>query len=445
MMDRCGKKYGANKTLGSELVTAVVEIHMSDFHPITMTRVAVILANLSADKVVDGISKLLVKSDVMRLTSTTCKNLTVQLDLKLNKGFTLARALYDAGHINLEEFDELVCKFFTRGILHVCNKSKLGPEGVSYKDLGEVCSAFMTDATCMVGDELVIDKTGEWTPSQNVAPVVEKGESKKGPTLLTDADQQNPHFVLESKGFKIGQTVVERGLGVSHGMYTLLEITPKDVKLVEMKTFGRAELNVRLNHELFIKNWSRYEGAVPFAVPIERSAGACVNRNIHIDTLRCKVFASIKAYELKHSENRTVQYAFLPAMVVATVKYDAGKLKLAPFTDLNKIKSDKSATASQIRVGDQMLYAYPPTRATTAAKLDDASSADLLWVPYWWVESTDSLAAANMKRVSVTDGDITYPIFQNTKVVQPFTRLLYFKAREQRQALTGAKRVKVDP
>jgi hypothetical protein len=50
-----------------------------------------------------------------------------------------------------------------------------------------------------------------------------------------------------------------------------------------------------------------------------------------------------------------------------------------------------------------------------------------------------------MKRVSVTDGDITYPIFQNTKVVQPFTRLLYFKAREQRQALTGAKRVKVDP
>jgi hypothetical protein len=49
-----------------------------------------------------------------------------------------------------------------------------------------------------------------------------------------------------------------------------------------------------------------------------------------------------------------------------------------------------------------------------------------------------------MKRVSVTDGDIQYSIFQNSRVIQPFTRLMYFKAKDQKQALAGAKRVKVD-
>ena len=49
-----------------------------------------------------------------------------------------------------------------------------------------------------------------------------------------------------------------------------------------------------------------------------------------------------------------------------------------------------------------------------------------------------------MKRVSVIHGDITYPIFQITKVVQPVTRLLYFEPIEQKQAIAGAKRDELD-
>ena len=444
MLDRCGKKYGSNKTIGSELFGAVVDLHISDFEVITMTRIAVILANLTSDRVVDGISKLLVKSDVSRLTGPNCRNATLQLDAKLNKGYAMARTLYENGNINIEDFDELVCKFFTRCILHVCNKSKSGPEGVSYKDLQEVCSAFMTDATAMVGEGVVIDTSGTWKPTEAVASMPKQGGPAKVSSMLTSDEQQDPTFVLESKGFKINQVVVEKGLGLSHGMYALTEITPNDVKLDELTTFGPSRSSVRMAHDAFIKNWLKYGGAVPFSVPIVQTPCACGQRSVQVDVIRCKVFESINAYELKQSTHRSLQYAFNPAIVVTTVKYDAGKLEFAPFTDLNKIKCDKNATASPIKVGDAMMYAYPPTKATSATKLEEASSADILFIPYWWVESTDIAEAANMKRVSVTDGDMQYSIFQNSRVVQPFTRLMYFKAKDKKQALVGAKRVKID-
>jgi hypothetical protein len=128
LMDRCAKTYGADKLLGEELITSVVDVNFGDFSTLVMTRVAVVLANLTADKIVDGVSKLILKSDIERLKSSANKPKTIALDEILNKGYNLAKQLYVGGSLSLGEFDEIVCKLFTRGILHLCNKEKLGAE-----------------------------------------------------------------------------------------------------------------------------------------------------------------------------------------------------------------------------------------------------------------------------------------------------------------------------
>ena len=57
MMDRFAKNYGANKVVGEEMITTVVVLHVNVTQPMVMLRVAAVLTNLAADKVVDGVTR----------------------------------------------------------------------------------------------------------------------------------------------------------------------------------------------------------------------------------------------------------------------------------------------------------------------------------------------------------------------------------------------------
>ncbi len=62
---------------------------------------------------------------------------------------------------------------------------------------------------------------------------------------------------------------------------------------------------------------------------------------------------------------------------------------------------------------------------------------------FWWVESSDNEALANMKMVASTSEKVTFPVLQNTKTLKPFDRLVQFKAKDKKAALSDAKRIKL--
>ena len=69
-MDRFGKRFGEDKVLGEEFVCSLVDLVFSKTEKVVAVRIGMILCDIVTDKIVDGISKCIVKTDVERMKGT---------------------------------------------------------------------------------------------------------------------------------------------------------------------------------------------------------------------------------------------------------------------------------------------------------------------------------------------------------------------------------------
>ena len=84
-----GKQYGENATIGSELMCALVDVTLSKSYLFVMTRNAVLLTNMRIGKSIDGIARLVPKTDFYGLKAKkyedTPKNCETFLEYAWNK------------------------------------------------------------------------------------------------------------------------------------------------------------------------------------------------------------------------------------------------------------------------------------------------------------------------------------------------------------------------
>ena len=440
-MDRFGKMYGANKKLGEDFITAVVDLHLSDLEPCTWIRVAALLSNLASDKVSDGVAKLLLPSDIDKLKGKACKAKAVSLDGDLGKAYRIATDLRTSGKIDLEQQDELIGQFFTRSLLHLVQKGKVGPERVARKDQQEIIGMFVSEATAMTGDyTTIVDPDGKWK-ALTVIEGAPDAESSNATIVMTDADLRNPERILANKGFTKDGVVFERAVGPAAGLYKIANFSSSEVTMGQLTAFEEPTFDVKVPLAQFIKDWGSYNGKVPYAVPTSTSKCATAHASMKMDEARCTVFKALKDFEsnARAAPGATLQYGLQPNVVVAAGKIEKGKLVLAPFSDLNKVRPDDSQGAAQIKCGGHVLYVSPPARATDQKKMDGK---DVFYVPYWWVRETDKEDQANVALVQQTTVHITFKAYKNTRVIQQFEKLLVYKAKTQHAPLQDARKIK---
>ena len=439
MMDRFAKNYGANKILGEEFVSAIVDLHISDVDPLTMIRVACVLTNLISEKVVDGVAKLILKSDIEKLRIVAHKAKVIEFNAELNKGHRLATNLFALGHISQDQSDELIGKLFTRSILHRFGKEKAGPELRRYKNQDEIQSAFVSEcleAVCIDGFQ--VDPEGKWMPLK-ITPEDERIFAAIAPVqLLTQEQLSDPKLIMKAKGFAVCSIAFERKFGSQAGLYELVAIAGSSIELVEIVTFGEPNIKVEVALEIFIATWCVFKGIIPFVVPDHYTHETIKQQ---LETARRNAFLAISQHEATNAENRTLQYVLHPSIVVASEKCAKGSLKLAPLTDLGKIRIERSESSVPVKVGGQMVYAYAPSKPADKTKLD---AADVRFVPFWWVAEASDEASANMKFVSSTVDGVVFPVFQNTRVILPFEQLKYYKPKLKKAPVASdAKRIKI--
>eukprot|EP00435_Cladocopium_sp_Y103_P055932 s70_g18.t1 len=149
------KQYGENATTGSELMCALVDVTISKSNMFVMTRNAVLLTNICIGKCIDGIAKLVAKSDFASLRSK--KN---EESLKICEGF-LESAWNKTTQSQIEKSESF--KIFAlaamRAILCLFKKEKHGREGKEFSweeienmfhgDLakGSICSMSTSDSS----------------------------------------------------------------------------------------------------------------------------------------------------------------------------------------------------------------------------------------------------------------------------------------------------------
>ena len=326
-MDRFGKTYGANKKLGEDFITAVVDLHLSDLEPCTWIRVAALLSNLASDKVIDGVARLLLPSDIDKLKGKAFKSKAISLDGDLGKCYRLAGALRASGKIDTEQEDELIGQFFTRSLLHLVQKDKVGPERIARKGQEEIIGLFVSEAIAMTGDYTTeVDPDGKWKSLTRIEEAPEAEGSHATLVVMTEADLRNPERILANKGFAKDGVVFERAVGPAAGLYKIANFNSSEVTMGQLSAFAEPTFDVKVPLAQFIKEWGSYNGKIPYAVPTSISKCATAHASMKIDEARCTVFKALKEFEAnaREAHGATLQYGLTPNVVVAAEKIEKG-------------------------------------------------------------------------------------------------------------------------
>ena len=102
-LGRIEKAYGEDKVLGEEFVSSVQTLLVSKTAKVNYVRTALVGANLTTNKTVEGVAKLLVKSDVQRLASRDVKDDTVLTDQRINESEKIMQQEHYEGHATQEQ------------------------------------------------------------------------------------------------------------------------------------------------------------------------------------------------------------------------------------------------------------------------------------------------------------------------------------------------------
>ena len=440
-MDRFAKQFGENKALGEEFVTAIADFEFSKTEKIIHMRVSMIVTNLVAEKVVDGIARLLVKSDVDKLKSKALVEQTSANESRIRTAWTIGMNAVNSGMIGEDAFDGIIGQFMVRSILTFLGKQKMGPEKREFKDLDEVRVEFIKAIFKASGGKDV--DIGEWVDVDvsgggDTEPVEDPNDSLGGSDRFRSADEQNdPRAIFEENGFKIGCYVREKGVE-SKDIYIVQHVGEDgEIKLQLYNMYQSSDLVVKLIIAKFIAGWTRYNGKVPQVLPSPRPAYEM--QDMINDSLRSKAFAALMGHE-SSAEERPLKYVINPSGVVATGNIQKNSMKLAPFTVIANLNAERRPNSVVINVGKSNVFATPLAKP---GKIDD--KVKYIIVPYWWVEDTHDADQANMRLVAVKVDDITIPVLQNTRVIAERERLYVFKAKDVKKPLVGTQVVRATP
>ena len=185
------RDYAPNMILGQEFLQATIETVLHPTLIMPFTRVSLMAANMSSpvNKVVDGIARLVTKTDVERLKSTKLRSDVEKLEAFLNKQWTTIKA----GSHPKRVFYKVFGKVAIRAVLLTLKKEKQGSEGKEYKSLGDIEVQMHEDLKGV---------------SQQIVPA-SSNEEKKDTAMIGLVDAAKPMFnVISSLKLKLGQAVV---------------------------------------------------------------------------------------------------------------------------------------------------------------------------------------------------------------------------------------------
>ena len=200
------KSYGENSFLGSEFTTSLVDIVIDKSNLYTMVRVGLVITNLCHEKKVDGVAKLITKTDIKGLTSSKIKLVLQECELFLTRAWKQCEASSLPVTFNWKVLGQAMI----RTVLMLVKKEKLGREGKEYK-MSDIQGMF---AKGMAGEETTESKAAS---------------SKDQPAL--DLDQGHTPMFLAKKqlDLKIGSTYTVQEF--PNRLWTVTKLTDSEVEL----------------------------------------------------------------------------------------------------------------------------------------------------------------------------------------------------------------------
>ena len=140
-----GKEWGGGRKLGEAFLAAVVAMKFAtESSKFPFVRSALLATNLISpkEKVVDGISKLVSKSDCSALSAKNKLTQATAAELLLSECWTELRSQCDQGNLSVGKCNGLFGKVSTRCIIFMLKKQKEGPDNAKYESFSQIKDKF---------------------------------------------------------------------------------------------------------------------------------------------------------------------------------------------------------------------------------------------------------------------------------------------------------------
>ena len=223
VLSHISKEYGNSPTLGQEFTQAITETILSKSNLCTMLRVSMVAANLSTNRVVDGVSKLITKTDVASFKAKKFQEKLLQVEQFL------------ARTIRHKSFQ----KAAIRTILALLAKEKLGREPNHQHNHQQIRDAMLK----------VLQQQPNYIPRSKINDEPKEPASKSCGTLVNLDQSKDAMFVAsQSLAIQVGSTYTHKDFPAK--VWELVESNQEGVKLAHKPLFQPQQTIVVKAHEI---------------------------------------------------------------------------------------------------------------------------------------------------------------------------------------------------
>ena len=422
-MDNVAKQFQANVTLGETFWKSVTYTKFADkVNRYPLTRAALVLVNLTCDKIEDGIARLLSQGDVKTVASLKNKEAVAESESVLVDACFIDKAMRRGGTDFLKPLGQL----FVRVGLRLTHSEKKGREAKEYS-LDQVKQIFLDDISKIVGSPVSYPKwfeAGPKVPDLMMHSAQSPSASDQPRLMATLEDHQNPEWIIDQKGFKLGSYVCEKGvLSSAENIYVIFNVEAEAITLHQLCSYNAMPKKVKISIEELLVNWSISKSDPP----IQMKTPPAPPHSLQQTLTKNKLWAALIEKRMQYADMEAqLTYYRRPDQVRTTCVIEPKKLVLVPAALLSNIyeKSNKAAAVSLGKHDGAEYFVGAPPRSPIQENGDWDASCFLS--AYWWVRTTDCKKTANMQYDTVSAGDYIIPVLMNHVEIAPHTQLFVF-------------------
>jgi hypothetical protein len=417
-MDNVAKQFQANVALGETFWRALAKTEFADMQcQYPLVRAALMLTNLTTNKVEDSIARLINKSHVASVASKQNMAAATEAEHVLGEAFELAKTIS-----SVEKLVKPLGQLFVRVGVKLCDMEKKSLEGKTFS-IQQLKSMFLKSASDVVGATVEFSSwfEGEKTPD---AADHQPARAATGPKMAKLEDHSDPVWICNSRGFKIGSIVIEKSVQGS-SMYTIFEIADKHAVLYEALSYTGEPVKVNIGIDELLSNWTISKSDPPLRM---QDPSVELPPKFKIEMQRCQILEALNTLWEKHMNGyKCLSYFKNPDQLRTNVSIKSGKLTMVPAVPLvNIVMQQKATQQKMIPVGKIQGHNYwivPMSKP--AVKADEWG--DSFVNPFFWVKETPNRKEANMVAGSISlASGVTIPTLTNNEELEPFTKLQVF-------------------
>ena len=426
-IDNVAKQFGCNATMGESYWKALTYTEFSNkVSKFPLVRLSFLLANVSSDKIEDGVARLLSKSDLTKVASKSKAAAVKEAEELLQDALDIAEAT-SSNDALVQPLGQL----FVRVGLKLSGKEKSGRERKEHS-FPDIQKAFLAGVgSCLKQvvkfEKWSIDKAS--APQQSAITAAPKAKA----VMATLSDHSNPEWVASEAGFKVGGYVVEKGVDASPDrIYTIFGIDDKAVHLhpIISYTFSPQKVDVTLSKLLECWLPTKVE------LPISMQAQPDISSTFKVDIQKVECLKATVAVHMKFVSKHALSFYRRPDEVRTQSVVKSGSLVLAPLAPLSNITTKNNASESGLSLGtfDKVSYFVFPVSKPPVTY--GGWPTDAVVSAFWWIAPVHDKKRANMALDEVSQNGIVVPVFKNIIDLAPYTKLTYYiKPKDKIQPL----------